>query len=282
MPYRYPPEFRGKVLDRLAAGRSVASLSADLGVSDQTIYNWRRQDAVDRGVEPGLSSSEKEELRSARRRIAELATELAVDRYMQDEGSNNLRVGHRRQILSAFVEEIGTGNVYDEDGPHRAANAMHLGYDYSSDATVREPRGFVAWPPAGYVPAKTVWGRWSFQLPDAEFSKATVAVTDTHGPIPTQVINREGSSRRPAIIWAMYGDPNSEQFPRFPNRDHSYRVTISNVTVADRAQIPFQYFTCLIDPGSESDKLGRYLSPPCGHPTAPESPTTNGDTNSGS
>ena len=154
MPYRYPPELRGKVLDRLAAGRSVASLSADPGVSDQTIYNWRRQDAVHRGVEPGLSSSEKEELRAARRRIAELATELAVDRYMQDEGSNNLRVGHRRQILSAFVEEIGTGNVYDEDGPHRAANAMHLGYDYSSDATVREPSGFVAWPPPATYPPK--------------------------------------------------------------------------------------------------------------------------------
>ena len=62
MPYRYPPEFRRKVLDLLAAGRSVVSLSADPGVSDQTIYNWRRQDAVDRGVEPGLTSSETEEL----------------------------------------------------------------------------------------------------------------------------------------------------------------------------------------------------------------------------
>ena len=33
MPYRYLPEFRCRVLDLLAAGRSVASLSADLGVS---------------------------------------------------------------------------------------------------------------------------------------------------------------------------------------------------------------------------------------------------------
>ncbi|MDE0138774.1 MAG: transposase [bacterium] len=80
MPYRYPPEFRRKVLDLLAAGRSVASLSSDLGVSDQTIYNWRRQDAIDRGLEAGLMSSEKEELRAARRRIAELETELAVTR----------------------------------------------------------------------------------------------------------------------------------------------------------------------------------------------------------
>ena len=42
MPYRYSPEFRRRVLDLLAVGRSVATLSADLGVSDQTIYNWRR------------------------------------------------------------------------------------------------------------------------------------------------------------------------------------------------------------------------------------------------
>ncbi len=78
MPYRYPPEFRRRVLDLLADGRSVASLSKDLGVSDQTIYNWRRQDLIDRGVEPGSTSAEQAELRAARRRIAELETELAV------------------------------------------------------------------------------------------------------------------------------------------------------------------------------------------------------------
>ena len=84
MPYRYPPEFRRKALDLLAAGTSVASLSADLGVSDQTIYNRRRQDAVDRGLQPGLTSSEKEELKAARRRIAELETEQAVTKLANE------------------------------------------------------------------------------------------------------------------------------------------------------------------------------------------------------
>ncbi len=78
MPYRYPPEFRRRVLDLLAVGRSVASLSADLGVSDQTIYNWRRQDRIDRGLHPGATSEEQAELWAARRRIVELETELAV------------------------------------------------------------------------------------------------------------------------------------------------------------------------------------------------------------
>lgn len=80
MPKRYPSEFRRKVLDLVAAGRSVASVAGDLGVSAQTIYNWRRQDAVDRGEAAGLSSSEQAELRAARRRIVELENELAVTR----------------------------------------------------------------------------------------------------------------------------------------------------------------------------------------------------------
>jgi transposase-like protein len=80
MPYRYPPEFRRKVLDLIAAGRSVASVAADLGVSDQTIYTWRRQELVDTGQAPGLTSVEAAELAAARRRIRELETELAVTR----------------------------------------------------------------------------------------------------------------------------------------------------------------------------------------------------------
>jgi len=41
----YLAEFRRKVLDLLAGGRSVASIAYDLGISDQTIYAWRRQTA---------------------------------------------------------------------------------------------------------------------------------------------------------------------------------------------------------------------------------------------
>ena len=54
MARRYPPEFRRRVLDLIAAGRSVADVARDLGVSDQTIYNWRNQDLIDRGERSGL------------------------------------------------------------------------------------------------------------------------------------------------------------------------------------------------------------------------------------
>src|SRR6266508_4630823 len=78
MPRRYPPEFRRRVLDLIASGRKVADVARDLGVSDQTTYNWRKQDFIDRGERPGLRSSELAELQAARRRIAELEAELAA------------------------------------------------------------------------------------------------------------------------------------------------------------------------------------------------------------
>ena len=78
MPRSYPAEFRRKVLDLVAEGRPVAEVAQQRGVSGQTIYNWRRQDLVDRGLRPGVTTGESTELAAARRRIRELECELAV------------------------------------------------------------------------------------------------------------------------------------------------------------------------------------------------------------
>ena len=49
-------------------------------MSDQTVYTWREQELIDTGQVPGLTTVEATELRAAKRRIAELETELAVTR----------------------------------------------------------------------------------------------------------------------------------------------------------------------------------------------------------
>ena len=46
MPRRYPVEFRRKVLDLIEAGKPVAEIAVQLGVSDQTIYNCEHGDDV--------------------------------------------------------------------------------------------------------------------------------------------------------------------------------------------------------------------------------------------
>ena len=76
----YLPEFRRRVLDLVEAGRKVAEVAEDLGISGQTVYTWRRQDRIDRGLKRGLTSVEKAELVAARKRIRELEAELAVHR----------------------------------------------------------------------------------------------------------------------------------------------------------------------------------------------------------
>ncbi|MBI4942112.1 MAG: IS3 family transposase [Actinobacteria bacterium] len=77
-PRGYPAEFRRKVLDLLESGRKVADIARDLDISEQTIYSWRRQDRIDRGLQAGATTSEKTELAVAQRTIAQLQAELAA------------------------------------------------------------------------------------------------------------------------------------------------------------------------------------------------------------
>ncbi len=79
MPKPYPAECRRTVLDLVRAGRTV-TVATDLGISDQTIYSWRRQERIDAGQPPGVTSTDQADLVAARRRIAALETELAVHR----------------------------------------------------------------------------------------------------------------------------------------------------------------------------------------------------------
>jgi transposase len=58
----------------------VAQVAADLAISEQTIYIWRRQHLIDTGQLPGTTSSVSAELLAARRRIAELDAEVAIHR----------------------------------------------------------------------------------------------------------------------------------------------------------------------------------------------------------
>ena len=110
MPKRYPPEFRRKVLDLVDAGRPVAQVATDLDISEQTIYFWRRQHRIDRGQLPGPTSGEKAELMAARKRIAELETELAIHRRATELlgrwcPQKTVR-GHRRDGLESLPVQV--------------------------------------------------------------------------------------------------------------------------------------------------------------------------------
>jgi transposase len=72
----YPDEFRREAVQMLRAGRTPRELAQSLGVSAQTLRNWRRQAQVDRHErDDGLTTDERDELRRLRRENARLKQE---------------------------------------------------------------------------------------------------------------------------------------------------------------------------------------------------------------
>jgi transposase len=72
----YPPEFRREAVAMVRSGRKVSEVAQALGVSEQSLRIWVKQEALDRHErDDGLTSSEREELRRLRRENARLKQE---------------------------------------------------------------------------------------------------------------------------------------------------------------------------------------------------------------
>ena len=61
----YPEQFRREALELVRQGRSIPDVAESLGVSPQTLRNWRRQ-------------GEREELRELRKRVRRLEQERDI------------------------------------------------------------------------------------------------------------------------------------------------------------------------------------------------------------
>jgi transposase-like protein len=53
MPSRYSAEVRRQVVDLARSGTRVAQLAETFGMSEATVYNWIKQEKIDRGEDPG-------------------------------------------------------------------------------------------------------------------------------------------------------------------------------------------------------------------------------------
>ena len=74
----HDPVLHRRAIDLLESGKTVREVCEELEVSGQWIYIWRHQYRVDSGQEPGLISTEANELNAARRRIKDLEAELTI------------------------------------------------------------------------------------------------------------------------------------------------------------------------------------------------------------
>jgi len=75
----YPEQFRREAVELVRQGRSIRDVADSLGVSQQSLRNWTRQEQVDRRErDDGLTSVEREELRELRRRVRRVEQERDI------------------------------------------------------------------------------------------------------------------------------------------------------------------------------------------------------------
>jgi hypothetical protein len=176
----------------------------------------------------------------------------AIDGYVEDPGDGNRDVGHRNTILHPPTTEIGVGHVAGSDTAY-AANALWVFDDgvFDQNPTVREPEGFVAWPPRGHVPRDLIYPRWSFGLAGADFEDATVTMSGGGRQIDLEVVARlslQGYVPAPIIVWEPAlppgWDPSGDDF----TFDAVFDITVEGVVV-DGVETGFSYSVTVMGDG---------------------------------
>lgn len=258
VPGTTSPAFKAAVIQRVNWFRAMAGLRATVRLSDA--YSAKAQHAaLMMSVAGQLSHTPSPSWKFYTPDGAEAAGASnlalgihgpdAIDGYIQDDGDNNAAVGHRRWIFHPNTLVMGTGDVPSGtiDGRQvMASNALWVtDTDYWGPRTpVRDD--FVAWPSSGYVPYSTVYERWSLSYPNADFSQARISVTRDGVPVNQAIETVIPNVGENTIVWKMPVIDGTRKHPR-PTADVRYRVSVSNVLVAQRAR-SFDYDVTVFDP----------------------------------
>ncbi|MGD0683646.1 MAG: Ig-like domain repeat protein, partial [Streptosporangiaceae bacterium] len=201
-----------------------------------------------------------------------------IDDLMQDSGA----IGHRRNMLNPSIDVMGAGAVPATTGFQGTLAQLVLTTPLATRPPTRTP--YIAWPPAGFVPYQVVYPVWSFGLPGANFSNASVSVKLNGTPVGTQVNCFDpttpallatnpacGQYGDPAISWSLSTVPVGSTWPK-PAQDDTYAVTVSNVVVNGGAPQNFTYNVTVFDP-AVSDPAHTLSQAPSG----PASPAVGAD-----
>ncbi len=172
-----------------------------------------------------------------------------VAQYIQDYGSDNSDVGHRRWLLYPQTQNMGTGDV-QPPYPTPFANALWVIDTHFSDPRPATRDQFIAWPPKGFVPYQLVPGRWSLSYPGADFTNATVAMQRGGGPVAVRLEALQQGYGENSLVWVPDNIDTSvsTSWPR-PSVDTPITVTVSRVLIAG-VSTTFTYTVTVIDPNS--------------------------------
>lgn len=151
----------------------------------------------------------------------------AIDAYVSDDdagigGAANDDVAHRRYLFHSRIQEVATGDVTGGGG-YPAANAL-----YVSGNLLPAPASpqFIPWPNAGYIPEPILPERWSLSFPGADFSSATVTMTDINGSsVPLGIVSRTANFADSTIVWKPASMPSADF------DDQVFNVTVANIVI---------------------------------------------------
>lgn len=174
----------------------------------------------------------------------------AITEYMIEEYSTgatisnwNSLVGHRRWLLFSEATDFATGDQPGASALRPPTNVLYIGQKPGQLAPDPTP-GFVAYPSPGFFPAPVNSRYWSLSRAGADFSSASVKVTDAAGnPVAVTNVQRNSSFGEPAIIWQVSGSAAS----RSVFSDTTFRVSVTGIA---GTEIPTSYIypVTLINP----------------------------------
>lgn len=177
----------------------------------------------------------------------------AIDGLIEDDGSNNAAVGHRRWFLYPRAQEMGSGSVPSNGTfpytfpEHPATSVVWVIGDFKPV----QPEQAVAWPNDGYVPWDlvpndgTTFPRWSYSYAGADFSSASVTMTLDGNNIPLtleQVAFNRGDN---TIVWIPSAIPDVT-----PASDQTYQINITGISGPISSA---SYSVTLINPNTVND-----------------------------
>lgn len=169
----------------------------------------------------------------------------SIDRYIEDSGTFNYAVGHRRWILEPRQILMGSGTTTAVNGDYTGSDALWVIGNFTSRPASPE---WVAWPNSGFVPSELVFPRWSFSANldrnRVDFASASVTMTENGNPVALTIVSSADTGYGDdTIVW----EPQGLNFTGL-SEDRVFHISIDNVLV-DGSSRSYSYQVTVIDPG---------------------------------
>lgn len=190
-------------------------------------------------------------------------TEYLVERFENNTASSswNLFVGHRRWILYSGATDFATGDQPGLPGVTTPPTNVLYVVQNQAELDFTGNSQFVSYPTAGFMPAQLNTPFWSLSRMGADFSNASVQMTDANGvPVPITGLRISSEFGDPAIMWTV---PASASL-RAVSADTSFHVTVSGIS-GNGIPTSHSYTVTLINPKQLVQAASESVTPGASH-----------------